>query len=37
MGYSSLIDFIIPCMAQLALFVLPGSLTGKLYGRFLRK
>ena len=37
MGYSSLIDFLIPCAAQIALFILPGSLTGKLYGRFLRK
>lgn len=37
MGYSSLIDFIVPCSAQLVLFLLPGSLTGKLYSRFLRK
>ena len=37
MGYSSLADFIIPCAAQIALFILPASLTGKLYGRFLRK
>ncbi len=37
MGYSSLLDFLIPCAAQLVLFILPGSLTGRLYGRFLRK
>lgn len=37
MGYSSLLDFLIPCAAQLALFVLPASLTGKLYKKFLRK
>ncbi|MBR1724735.1 MAG: glycosyltransferase [Ruminococcus sp.] len=37
MGYSSLIDFLVPCAAQIALFLLPGSLTGWLYGRFLRK
>lgn len=37
MGYSSLIDFAVPCAAQLALFLLPPSLTGKLYKKFLRK
>jgi hypothetical protein len=36
-GYSSLADFVIPCAAQLMLFVLPKSLTGKLYKKFLRK
>lgn len=36
-GYSRLSDFIIPCAAQLALFVLPQSLTGKIYKKFLRK
>ncbi|MCD8095489.1 MAG: glycosyltransferase [Ruminococcus sp.] len=36
-GYSSFVDFLIPTVAQLALFVLPKSLTGKLYNKFLRK
>lgn len=36
-GYSSFADFLIPCAAQLALFVLPESFTGKLYKKFLRK
>jgi glycosyltransferase involved in cell wall biosynthesis len=36
-GYSSFSDFLIPCAAQLALFVLPKSLTGRLYKKFLRK
>lgn len=36
-GYSSLDDFLIPCAAQIALFILPDCLTGKLYKKFLRK
>lgn len=36
-GYSSFLDFLIPCAAQIALFILPESLTGKLYKKFLRK
>ncbi|MGN0632293.1 MAG: glycosyltransferase [Oscillospiraceae bacterium] len=36
-GYSSFTDFLIPCAAQIALFILPSSLTGKLYKKFLRK
>lgn len=35
-GFSSLADFLIPCAAQVALFLLPGKLTGNLYNRFLR-
>lgn len=35
-GFSSFKDFFIPCAAQTALFLLPGSLTGKLYKKFLR-
>ena len=37
MGFSSLADFLIPCAAQLLLFALPQSLTGRFYKRFLRK
>lgn len=36
-GYSSFLDFLIPCAAQIMLFILPESLTGKLYKKFLRK
>lgn len=36
-GYSSFLDFLIPCLAQLVLFILPGKITGKLYKKFLRK
>ncbi len=36
-GYSSFLDFLIPCAAQVALFILPKSLTGKLYKKFLRR
>lgn len=36
MGYSNLIDFILPCTMQLVIFVLPKSLTGKIYKKFLR-
>lgn len=35
-GYSRFTDFIIPCAMQLVIFVLPSSLTGKIYKRFLR-
>lgn len=36
MGYSGIIDFIVPCAFQLFIFVMPSSLTGKIYKRFLR-
>ncbi|MGN1114581.1 MAG: glycosyltransferase [Oscillospiraceae bacterium] len=36
MGYSNIIDFIIPCLMQLGIFILPKSLTGKIYKKFLR-
>ena len=35
-GFSHLSDFVVPCAVQLVLFVLPKSLTGKIYKRFLR-
>lgn len=35
-GYSDLLDFIIPCAMQLGIFILPKSLTGKIYKKFLR-
>ena len=35
-GFSSLADLLIPCAAQIALFLLPSQLTGRLYKRFLR-
>ncbi len=35
-GYSGLIDFILPCAMQLIIFILPESLTGKIYKKFLR-
>lgn len=35
-GFSSFTDFIIPCVAQLLLFIMPSSLTGKFYS-MLRK
>ncbi len=35
-GFSSFSDFLIPCLAQITLFILPSSLTGKLYKKFLR-
>ena len=37
MGFSGFSDFIIPCAMQLIIFVLPKSLTGKIYKKFLRK
>ncbi|MGN1134313.1 MAG: glycosyltransferase [Oscillospiraceae bacterium] len=36
MGYSGIIDFILPCVMQLGIFILPKSLTGKIYKKFLR-
>ena len=35
-GFSRLSDFIVPCMGQLLIFILPNGLTGKFYKRFLR-
>lgn len=35
-GYSSLMDFIIPCAAQLVLFVLPSSATSLIYKKVIR-
>ena len=35
-GYSNFADFIIPCAMQLGIFILPKSLTGKIYKKFLR-
>lgn len=35
-GYSNILDFIIPCAMQLAIFILPKSCTSKIYKKFLR-
>lgn len=35
-GYSGLSDFLIPCAMQLGIFILPKSLTGLIYKKFLR-
>lgn len=35
-GYSSLIDFLIPCAMQMVIFILPKSFTSKIYKKFLR-
>lgn len=35
-GYSSLMDFIVPCMAQLVLFALPTSATSLIYKKVIR-
>ena len=35
-GYSKLSDFLIPCLGQLVIFLMPASMTGKIYKRFLR-
>lgn len=35
-GYSNMIDFLIPCTMQLGIFILPKSLTGIIYKKFLR-
>ncbi len=35
-GLSSFTDFLVPCVAQLLLFLLPKKLTGKFYQQFLR-
>ncbi|MDO5125529.1 MAG: glycosyltransferase [Ruminococcus sp.] len=37
MGYSNIIDFLVPCAAQMLIFILPKSFTGKIYKRFLRR
>lgn len=37
MGYSNIIDFLIPCAAQIVIFILPKSFTGKIYKKFLRR
>lgn len=36
-GYCGLLDLIIPCAAQIMLFLMPEKLTEKFYGKFLRK
>lgn len=36
MGYSGLLDFILPCLMQMFIFILPKSLTGTVYKKFLR-
>lgn len=36
-GFSSLMDFLIPCTAQLVLFVMPEKFTSWVYRKFLRK
>lgn len=35
-GFCSFLDFLIPCISQLILFILPENLTGFLYKKFLR-
>lgn len=35
-GYSNFADFILPCGMQLIIFILPKSLTGRIYKKFLR-
>lgn len=35
-GFCSLLDFLIPCAMQLIMFILPNSLTGFIYKKFLR-
>lgn len=37
MGFSSILDFIIPCTMQMVIFILPKSFTGKIYKKFLRR
>ncbi len=37
MGFSSFIDFLIPCAGQIALFIIPGCVTGFIYKKLLRK
>ncbi len=36
-GFCSFFDFVVPCVAQMVLFVLPVSFTKKIYIKFLRK
>ena len=36
MGYSNLLDFLLPCAFQMFIFIMPKSLTGKIYKKFLR-
>ena len=36
MGFSKFPDFLIPCLMQMIIFILPSSLTGKIYRKFLR-
>lgn len=37
MGFSSFMDFLIPCASQIALFIIPGCVTGFIYKKLLRK
>lgn len=37
LGFSSFMDFLVPCAAQLVLFMLPRKLTGLFYKKLLRK
>ncbi len=37
MGFSSFLDFLIPCMGQILLFITPSFVTGFLYKKVLRK
>ncbi len=37
MGFSSLIDFLVPTALQLIIFIMPSKLTGKIYKKLLRK
>lgn len=37
MGFSNILDFIVPCTVQLIIFILPKRFTGKIYKRFLRR
>ena len=37
MGFSHFVDFLIPCTAQLIMFIMPSSFTKKIYKKVLRK
>lgn len=37
MGFSSFLDYIIPCIGQVALFIMPSFITGFIYKKMLRK
>ena len=37
MGFSSFFDFLIPCIGQIFLFIIPGCVTGFIYKKLLRK